>query len=251
MKEGVYLYCVREAGEPDAFGPIGIGGRGDEVRSILSGALAAAVSDSPVKEYRVSRENTIAHERAIEEVMKHHAVLPVRFGTIAESEDQTRRILEKEHDRFARTLREMEGKKELGLKAVFREEFVYPAILEKYDEIRRIKEKISTLPPDRTYYQRMEIGKMVEEALEQETGIYREEMLQILSPLAVETKTNATYGERMIVNAAFLVEEEREGEFDRAIEGLAGKYGGNVNIKYVGTLPPFNFVNLVIEIGNY
>ena len=250
-KEGKYIYCITAAGEPDAFGPIGIGGRGDEVRSFGVNDVAAVISNSPVKEYRVSRENTITHEKVIEEVMKHHTVLPVRFCTIAESEDKVRRILEKEHDRFAQMLRQMEGKKELGLKAVFKEEFIYPSILEKYEHIRRTKEKIATLPADKTHYQRMEIGRMVEEALGKERESYRGKIMEFLTPVALETKTNATYGERMIMNAAFLVEEKREEEFDRAVEGLVEKYGEAVKFKYVGTLPPFNFVNLVIETGKY
>ncbi|MEI6633068.1 MAG: GvpL/GvpF family gas vesicle protein [Chlamydiota bacterium] len=251
MKEGKYIYCIIAAGKPDAFGPIGIGGRGDEVRSFGVNDVAAVVSNSPVKEYRVSRENTIAHEKAIEEVMKHHTVLPVRFGTIAESEDKMRKILEKEHDRFAQILRQMDGKKELGLKAVFKEEFIYPSILEKYEHIRRKKEKIANLPADKTHYQRMEIGRMVEEALGKEREEYREKMLEFLAPVALDTKINATYGERMVMNAAFLVEERREEEFDRAVEGLVEKYGETIKFKYVGTLPPFNFVNLVIETESY
>ena len=251
MKEGKYIYCIMPNGEPGNFGTIGIGGRGDEVRSFGVSDVAAVVSDSPVKEYRVSRDNTIAHEKVIEEVMKHHTVLPVRFCTIAESEDKVRRILEKERDRFAQMLRQMEGKKELGLKAVFKEEFIYPSILEKFEHIRRAKEKIATLAADKSHYQRMEIGRMVEEALGKEREEYREKIMEFLTPVALETRTNATYGERMILNAAFLVEEKREEEFDLAVEGLAKKYGAGIKFKYVGTLPPFNFVNLVIETGKY
>ena len=87
---------------------------------------------------------------------------------------------------------------------------------------------------------------MVEAAVEKERDSYREAMLAALTPLAVEVKTNKVYGEQMILNAAFLVEKEAEKAFDDAVEGLAGKYSKSVRFKYVGLLPPFNFVNLVI-----
>jgi hypothetical protein len=55
----------------------------------------------------------------------------------------------------------------------------------------------------------------------------------------------------MILNAAFLINNEKETEFDREVNELADKYGDRVVFKYVGTLPPFNFVNLVIKTGEY
>ncbi|MEW6216024.1 MAG: GvpL/GvpF family gas vesicle protein, partial [Nitrospirota bacterium] len=78
----------------------------------------------------------------------------------------------------------MEGKKELGLKAIFREDVIYKDILEKYEDIKVLKEKIAALPPEKTYYQRIEIGEMVEAALQKEKEIYKGDILDTLSPLA-------------------------------------------------------------------
>jgi len=246
--EGKYIYCIiaKDNCEHQTFGTIGIGGRGDELYAISYNDIAAVVSNSPVKHYSIARENLIPHERAIEEVMKTYTVLPVRFATIAEDEEKVKKILEKDYDKLLNLLKNVEGKKELGFKAIFKED-IYNYILEKNQDIKALKEKLQNLPLGKTYYQRVEIGKMVEDALEKEKEIYKEDILNILSPLAVETKTNNTYGERMIINAAFFVENNREAEFDQKIQELDVKYGDKVKFKYVGTLPPFNFVNLVID----
>jgi hypothetical protein len=250
--EGKYIYCIIAIDNCAFlnFGPLGIGGRGDELYTISYKTIAAVVSDSPIKKYSVARENLIPHERAIEEVMKAYTVLPVRFATIAEDEKKVKTILERDHDKLLDLLKNMKGKIELGLKAIFKED-IYNYILEEYEEIKALKEKLQELPLEKTYYQRMEIGKMVETALEKEKESHKEDILSHLSPLVLEIKTNNTYGERMIINAAFLVENNREGEFDQKIQELGAKYGDKVKFKYVGTLPPFNFVNLVIETGNY
>ena len=147
-------------------------------------------------------------------------------------------------------LNKLEGKKELGLKAIFKED-IYNYILEKYQDIKALKEKIAALPPEKTYYQRMEIGERVKAALEKEKEKCKGDILNTLSPLAVEVKTNNTYGELMILNAAFLVKKDKEPEFDQKVEELNTKYNDKIKFKYVGTLPPFNFVNLVIETGQY
>lgn len=250
-KEGKYIYCIIESDQTQSFGPFGIGDRGDDLYTICFDNIAAVVSNSPIKRYPVSSENTLAHEKAIEEVMKEYTVLPVRFATIAEDEEKVKKILEKEHEKFTDLLKKIKGRKELGLKAIFKEEIIYNDILEKYKEIKKLKEAIASKPPEKTYYQCMEIGKMVEQALESERTEYKKVILDILEPIAEDTKINNTYGERMIINAAFLVTKDKEPEFDQEVHELDEQYGDKIKFKYVGTLPPFNFVNLVIETGKY
>ncbi|MEW6375292.1 MAG: GvpL/GvpF family gas vesicle protein [Thermodesulfobacteriota bacterium] len=248
--EGKYIYCIIEAkGKVEHFGPIGIGGRGDELYTICFDDIAAVVSNAPIKKYSVARENLIYHERAIEEVMRRYTVLPVRFATIAESEDKVRKILEKEHKRFVDLLKNMEGKKELGLKAVFKENIIYKEILANHEEIRIQKERIAK--GHAREFALIEIGRQVEAALEEEKKKYKEFILSSLMPLALDVKTNNNYGERMIINAAFLVEKAREASFDQKVNELGDQHGDKINFKYVGTLPPFNFVNIEINTGDY
>ena len=251
MKEGKYIYCIIASKEARSFGALGIGDRGDELYTILYDDIAAVVSNSPIISYSISRDNMFAYEKAIEEIMKKYTVLPVRFNTIAEDEDKVKKILEIEHDRFAELLKDLEGKKELGLKAIFKEDVIYKEIAENYEDIKKLKKALLSEPPAKTYYLRVEVGRKVEAALEKERDIYKEEILNTLSPLSQDTKVNAPYGELMIISAAFLVENNREAEFDQNVQALADKYGDKIKFKYVGTLPPFNFVNLVIETGKY
>lgn len=250
IKIGKYIYCIIKCDKDEVFEIEGVGGS-NKLYSICFDDISAVVSDSPIIKYSASRENFLNHEKPIEYVMKKHSnLLPVRFATIAEDEAKVKKILEKEYDKFKDLLNKIEGKKELGLKAIF-EEIIYSDILKKYDDIRAIKERIANLPVEKTYYQRIEIGRIVESALEKEKEICKNEILNILSSLAVEVKTNNTYGERMILNSAFLVERAKEAEFDKRLEELTDKYKDKIKFKYIGTIPPFNFVNLVIETGEY
>lgn len=249
-QEGKYIYCIIRSSSLQSFGPLGIGGRGAPLHTIVVGDIAAVVSDAPLIRYRVSRDNTLAHQKAIEAVMSRQAVLPVRFATIAEDEQKVRRILEAEYNRFEELLDKVSDKVELGLKAVF-EESVYERILATHPNIGALKLKIAGLPADRTHYERMHVGQMVEEALNQEKQQAADDILDTLSPLAAETVTNATYGELMIVNAAFFVPKANEADFDKAVQGLNDKYGESVRFKYIGAMPPFNFVTLMIQMEKY
>ena len=250
-QEGKYIYCIIQGAGPMDFGTVGIGECGSRVYTIYFQDLSAVVSDSPVKRYSVSRENLISHERAIEEVMKTYTVLPVRFATIAEVEDKVKKILEKEYSRFVDLLKTMEGKKELGLKAVFKEDIVYKEILANNDGIRIKKEKMAKDVKTARYQELIELGRLVETALIEEKTRYKDDILNVLEPLALGVKVNNTYGEHIIINAAFLIERQKESEFDRKVGVLADSYTDKIKFKYVGTLPPFNFVNIEINTRDY
>lgn len=246
--EGKYIYCIiAAAGIPEKFPIPGIGGYGD-LFPVCQGDLAAVVSDSPVISYRTSRENLMAHEKAIEAMMAGHVVLPVKFGTIADNSEKIRAILENEHDKFKALLNKIDHKKELGLKAIFREDVIYQDILEKHKDITAMKMAIMDLPPEKTYHQRMWIGEMVETALKEEIAICRDYILDTLSPLAFEVRENPAFSEKMVINAAFLVDEKQEAAFDRKVNDIGAKYGDKIKFKYVGGVPPFNFVNLLIRL---
>jgi hypothetical protein len=251
IRDGKYIYCIIDSDRPWSFGPLGIGGRGDDLYTICFHDISAVVSDAPLKKYRVSRENSLAHEKAIETAMTRHTVLPVRFATVAEDREKVKRILEREHDKFKEMLNDVKDRTELGLKALFKEKAVYRDILEKYEDIRLLKEKLATLAPEKSHYQRVQIGRMVEEALEKEKQIIKTDILNTLEPLATEVKTNDTYGELMILNAAFFVEKKKEADFDREVQGLDERYNEKITFKYVGPLPPFNFIDVRINTEDY
>ena len=248
-KEGKYIYGIVRHQGPIDFGPIGIGKRNDHVYGVCFKDITAVVSNSPIIQYEARRVNMTTHEKVLEEVMTRFTVLPVRFSTISEHDDDSGivRILEKEYKKFSELLDKMDGKKELGLKVLAHDVPMFESIVEKYQEIKTLKNKLINLPVDKTHYQRMKIGEMVAEALKKETENYRVIILDRLSKLAEEVKTNDNYGELMILNAAFLIKNSIESEFDKAVNELDEMYGKLMTFKYVGTLPPYNFVNLVIN----
>jgi hypothetical protein len=251
-EEGKYIYCVtdfKEGDTPKNFGPLGIGERGDELMSLSYRDIAMVVSNSPIKKYPVSRENCLPHQRAIEAVMKEgFTVLPVRYCTIAEDEEQVRKILKRDYERFKDLLMKMENKVELGLKAIFDEKLIYQDILAKNKEIRLWKEKLINKPLEKTYHQRIEVGRMVEAALNAEKEKAKTVALRTLKGLAEDCVVADNYGERMLLNASFLVDRNREPEIDKKVDELNESFEQRVKLKYVGEMPPFNFVCVEIDL---
>lgn len=248
-KEGKYIYGIIRNTEPISYGTIGIGSRFDEVYSVNFKDISAIVSNSPIIQYEARRVNMMAHAHVLEDMMKQFTVLPARFSTISENndDDSIKRILEKDYQKFDDLLLKMDGKKELGLKILAHEAQIYQSIVDKNDDIKSLRDKLMNLPEDKTHYQRMKIGEMVATALTNETKEYKKMILDVLTPFSDDIKVNDNYGELMILNTSFLIKNSKEPEFDNAVNVLNEKYGDLMTFKYVGTLPLYNFVNLVID----
>lgn len=183
--------------------------------------------------------------------MQEFTVLPVRFGTVAHGAspvDDVCRLLDKRRQEFERLLSEMEGKAELGLRAFWKDEkAVFEEIVAQDYKIRGIRDSLMGRPPQATRLERMQVGEMVKEALERRRTTEASILLAPLRRVTCGTVENPPRGDRMIMNAAFLVEKQREGELDQAMELLDREHGHRVNFKYVGPVPPYNFVNVVVN----
>ena len=245
---GKYIYCVIRCPEPRKFATRGIGERGDMVHTVNHADLAAVVSDSPIVEYESSRRNMMAHTMVLEEVMRDFAILPVRFGTVApDSQAIQDKLLKRRYDELKGSLEEVDGRVELGLKAFWYEEVVYREIVEENPPIRELRDSISGKSPDQSYYERIRLGQMVKEAMDRKRDSDAAGILAALRPLAYKGKVNSTLSDRMVLNAAFLVDSSREPEFDQAIHRLDADMGQREMFKYVGRVPPYNFVNIVVS----
>jgi len=247
-KEGKYIYCIIDTKQERNFGPIGIGGRGDEVLTIGYDDLSMVVSSYPMTKFIVNRENMLAHMRVIEKVMNEFdSVLPVRFGTVASNADEIRNFLDRRLREFRSLLRNMDHKVELGVKGSWKNmKVIFEEIVEENREIKKVKEKIQNEVGKKNRQSKTEVGKMVEEALKKKKEREAEEIVGALRRTAFEYKLNKIIGDEMFMNAAFLIDKGWEKEFDNIIEDLSERYRDRVKFVYAGPMPVFNFVNIVI-----
>ena len=247
-KEGKYIYCIVGTKQERNFGPIGIGGKGDEVLSIGYDDLSMVVSSHPMTKFVVNRENMLAHEKVIEEVMEEFdSVLPVRFGTIASNADEIRNLLDRRCREFKNLLRDMDHKVELGIKGIWKNmDLIFKEIVEENKEIKKLKEKIQNDGVKKNIQTKIKIGKMVEQSLAKKKEKEAERFVDILRRTSVDRKLNKTISDEMFMNAAFLVDKGREKEFDNIMDDLSDQYKGRIKFMYTGPLSVFNFVNIVI-----
>jgi galactokinase len=183
-----------------------IGMNDSEVYTLPYNDIAAVVSDSSLKEYELTEEYATRHEEVISDVMEEHTVVPVEFGTIIKNEKILSSLMAKTYDPMKACLKLVDNKVELGVKVVLNKE-------DAFDSSRR-KESVS-------------------------------DILGSLKTKAKHVVIGDLFSERLILNAAFLVNKESIDEFSNEVIKLQEKYS-TLKFLYSGPWAPHNFVYIRI-----
>jgi hypothetical protein len=243
---GKYVYCVIHAEKELGFGPLGIGTEPAEIHTVNYKDIAAVVSDTPIAVHEPTRANVLAHERVNETVMRDHTVIPMSFGTVFKTRDDIHELLRSAYDAFKDVLVKMEDKLEFGLKVLWDRDLIVKELENENEDIRRLKGEI-TSQKGSTYFARMQYGRLVDAALQMRSERYVQEIFDALRPASVASRANKPIGDRMIMNAAFLVRRDREQAFDEIVKRI-GATNDKLTFKYTGPWPPYNFVNIRLKL---
>ena len=242
-KTGKYLHCIIKGKVPDnRFNIKGL--EGNDVYIVKQGNLSCLVSDTSCDHYPLWREHIMAHQRPIEEAMKHYDVLPFSFSNIADTEDQIKeKVLKERKNELEELFQKFSGKTEVGLKALWKDlPLIFQEIANKSPELQRLKKR----PPRFTYQQQIAVGELVAKLLEKKKKEETQNIIKAISDLAEDFKEQQLFGENMILNAAFLIKKGRENEFARRM-GIAAHNFPNTKLTCSGPFPLYNFVGLKIN----
>jgi hypothetical protein len=244
--EGKYVYCIIRSERTLSFGPLGMGAEPTEVHTIHFHDIAAVVSNTPMVVQDPTRDNVLAHQRVNETVMQHHTVIPMSFGTVFKTDHDIMELLRSAYDAFSDVLNKMQGKVEFGLKVLWDRDQIIREIEEEEEDIRRLKGEISSQKGS-TYFARMQYGRLIDAALQARSEHYVSQIFQALRDVSVASRSNKPIGDRMIMNAAFLVARDAENAFDVRVKDVGQRYD-KLTFKYTGPWPPYNFVNIRLKL---
>jgi len=249
---GIYIYCIIATDKKISFGPIGIGPGGKEVRTLPYRGVAAVISSSlpplpnPKDKEALIRQLAL-HQSVVEKVMANYTVLPIKFGTTLDSMEDVEMVLRKAHAEFKNTLDQINNKIELDVVALWKGDQIFKDIATEDKEIQRLREEVASKSPEDSHDHKIRLGKMVESALTKKREKYVEDILKTLGSWVDSFRLHRIVADKMVMNAAFLIDRRAERKFDSEIRGLNEKFGERINFRCVGPLPPYSFNT--IEIG--
>jgi DnaJ-domain-containing protein 1 len=252
MKNGIYIYGIIKTSGPQEFGEIGIGNKASQVLTIGFKDLAAVVSKSPFMVYdSLAKEKVVkdlvTHQFVIEKVMESFTIVPVKFGSMVETEDEVIEFLGKGYSLLSNELCKIEGKIELDVVASWELPKILPALYRHDDQIRKKQNEIVMQGVKVSVEDKVALGKLIEQALETKKAEYNQLILQTLKKETVDACLHDLANDEMIFNAAFLLEKKDQEFFHKLVDSLDQKLEDTVNFRLVGPLPPYSFSTILLE----
>lgn len=238
----VHLYGVVSA---DTSVPSTVRGRQDAAPRLVShGALAAIVTDvDPDKP--VGRADLLAHAHVLEAFAEDATVLPMRFGTIVDHDDEVvEHVLRAGEERLTTLLHDLRGLQQLTIEAAHDEKAVLLDLLAERPDIRALRQE-SGAGAD-LYEGKLGLGRLV---LEGVGAIERRDaamILDALSPLAREIVVEEPARQGQVLLAALLVRRDDRPAVDAAVAELKQSLPDRLRIRYVGPQPPYAFVDAAL-----
>ncbi|MEA2411140.1 MAG: hypothetical protein QOC77_1701 [Thermoleophilaceae bacterium] len=242
-----YVYGVTRAGAVERSPGEGIDGQAVEVAT--HGELAALVSDAPNVPVKASKRNLMAHSRVLQAVIADTCVLPMQFGVVMPGREAVEHeLLAANAERLAEHLHILDPYVELDVRALCVEHVLLQAVVDERSDIARLRASLEGRPVESTYHESIRLGEMVAHAVAEKRAEVAHRILAQLEPLAAAAEPGDALHEQMVANVAFLVERGRVPEFDAAVDALGRELvDPEVRVRYLGPLPPHNFVDLASE----
>lgn len=247
----VWLYAVADdAAPPFTGGPIGVGG--SAVRPLSAAglmAIAGSVAQSEFGEAALRQnledldwlERTArAHHEVIETVAKERSVIPMRLATVYSSDEAAARMLQERAADLRQALTRLAGRSEWGVKA-------YVAMPDDGADGQQPETDEPASGPGAAYLRRRRAQLAArrdarQEAMASAQAVHAEldrfsASARLYPPQSPEI---AGRSGSMILNAAYLVADDRAEEFGAAVTELAARHGA-LQLILTGPWPAYSF----------
>lgn len=249
---GKYIYAVINSNEALCLSvfvdPAGEDGNA-RARTIAYRDISAVVGDAEIVEYAAGDKELLVrqllkHQKVIEGIMPRHSVIPMQLGLFARDENEVREILAGGYTLIKGVFADSAGKTEIDVAAIWSD---FPAALKEAGgekEIVELKKELLAKPEGVTPDDRVKLGSMVKQALDNKREQYAGEILRGLKGVSLAYKTHELMGDTMVLNTAFLLNKAERGDFEKEVEKLNLIFDEKLNFRCVGPLPLYSFYTL-------
>jgi len=265
--DGLYLYCLREKTKNSpTISSKGIDGDG-EVFVLAYRQLEAVVSKVCFEEFGSDdifkkaqedlnwiKEKALAHEKIIEQAMRKDnkvlSLIPMRFGTIFKNKARLEESLNKDYCKIQEVLERIQSKQEWSIKLYLKDKEKFEKMIkEKNEAIKKKEQELASLPEGIAFFMEEELRETIAEEVDKELSTTMDVLFEGLKKQSVDSVRNKVLEkeltgrfEPMVLNAAYLVSEEKVENFTEVVEDLKQEMQAQgFCLEYSGPWPGFNF----------
>lgn len=259
-KQLVYLYCVTNE-EPTLERAEDLV---DNLYFVHHNGLCAAASKVEqlefgeeglkrnMTDFQWVKANASMHEKIIEQVMTNTTVIPFKFGTLFNTDDSLKAMLQEYGEEFKVILRKLENREEWGVKIYCDTKKLKAFSINDEPEILEIENQINKSSPGKTFFLKKKKAELLAQAVNRKINEYGQESFDLLKELSFEARINKLLPKQvterkddMVLNSAFLVGKDEVGDFINMVDMLRVHYENKgFFIDCTGPWPPYNFCGL-------
>jgi len=189
------------------------------------------------------------HEKAIEGIMKNACVIPFKFATIFNTEDNLKAMLGQHLEGFKDILIKLEDKEEWGVKIYCNSGKLKENLIQEDEQLLNIDKEINSSLPGKAYLLKKKKEEFLNIAVNKKLNEYGQVSFDRLREKSTEARINKLLpkevterNDEMILNSAFLINKDKVADFLNTVEGLKIRYADRgLFFDYTGPWPPYNF----------
>lgn len=170
-------------------------------------------------------------------IFRKWTMIPVRFGTIAGKNEEVEQFLAAAYMHIKSSLARVRGRTEFSVQAHW--------------NLEEVLKEIAAEEGLGANADRIETGRKLFESSERKKRDITEAAHLRLSAVSMDSSEGKFTDKSMIMNRSYLIEKNAEREFDDAMEELGMENKSYLRFKYAGPFPPYSFVPLEFEEGNF
>ena len=236
----IYTYSVIDS--KDAINENIIGLEGASVYNVPYRDIGLAVSEIRERIQEITDASVLKHEKIIETLMTKFTVLPIRFLTIFNTKEDLLSMVEFFYQDFKANLIKLRKKVEFGIKVIWHADTIMQRAAGVYHKTKH-NISVSTDSPAKTFVKEKFEKYIIDKEFEKEANRCIAVVDEYFNKIAVEKKLKKLQTNNLLLNAAYLVEIDRQNDFKQAFEQLKNA-PSDLKFLFSGPWPCYNFISL-------
>jgi hypothetical protein len=242
----LYVYGIVPADAAVTDTARGVGDPPATVHLVRYRDIAALASDVDLGQPLGRPEDLLAHEQLLDGAAKAAPVLPFRFGAVLETkaaaEDE---LLAPYHDEFAAQLGEFQNRAQFVAKGRYRDTAILREVLAEDARAAGFRDELAGRPADDPAARNLQIrlGEIINATIDGKRIADTRQLGDVVAPYCVASNVREPSHELDAVHVALLVDTDRVADLEHALDELAGKWAGRVELRLLGPMAAYDFVS--------
>lgn len=241
-----FIYAISSTIDTDIAGIVGV--NKEPVYCLHQDGLSAVVSNLSKAKVRPDRRNIMAHREVLDSVMKQsHAVLPMRFGVVAQGRQSVKKLLSANASVISEQIQRVYNREEMGLKVTWDVDNIYEYFVTTHPALRQARDMLLGSGASASREQKIELGRVYQHLLDEERKKYTDQVTDILKNYCAEIVPNPLKKEGEVMNLSCLIERGKQEHFEQGVFAAAKSFDNNYLFNYTGPWAPHSFVSLELQ----